>query len=163
MENLYYNLAEEEFSKSKKIILWLFSSIFFAVGIGTVFMNVVLKDDSINPAVSIAPFGISIAAGFIAAMATFQRKDHFFAVDDEKIEFRYGMFNAQKKSYYWNNISEILLPHKQKKVKLLMKDNTSVIINLSWIQKKKSSHIRKHIFYGAKEKNINVITPQVLT
>jgi hypothetical protein len=163
MENLYYNLAEEEFSKSKKISLWLFSLIFFIVGLGTIFMIIILKDDSIQLSVSIAPFGISIVAGIIAAMATFKGKDHFFLIDDEKIEFRYGLFNPAKTTYLWNNIAEIHLPHKQKKVRLLMKDNTSKIINLSWIQKKKSSHIRKHIFYGAKEKNINIITPQVLT
>ena len=49
------------------------------------------------------------------------------------------------------------MPHKQKKVKLVFKDGTSFVINLTWMQKNKSSHIRKHIYHAAREKNLNVI------
>jgi hypothetical protein len=156
MENLHYNLSEEEFSKSKKVMLWVFAFIFFLAGLGTIFITGYIS-------LSAAPFGISIVAGIIAGMATFSRKDHYFVIDNEKIEFNYGMFNPQKTTYLWNDIIEITFPHKQKKVKLELKNNTSAIINLTWIQKKKSSHLRKHLFYAAKEKNINIIKVQVLS
>jgi hypothetical protein len=156
MENLHYNLSEEEFSKSKKVMLWVFAFIFFLAGLGTIFITGYIS-------LSTAPFGISIVAGIIAGMATFARKDHYFVIDNEKIEFKYGMFNPQKTTYLWNDIIEITFPHKQKKVKLKLKNNAPAVINLTWIQKKKSSHLRKHLFYAAKEKNINIIKVQVLS
>jgi len=156
MENLHYNLSEEEFSKGKKAILWIFALIFFLAGLGTIFMTTKIS-------LSAAPFGISIVTGIIAGMATFSRKDHYFIIDNEKIEFKYGMINPQKTTYLWNDVVDIYFPHKEKKVKLVMKNNTSAIINFTWIQKKKSSLLRKHLFYAAKEKNINIIKTQVLS
>ena len=156
MENLHYNLSEEEFSKSKKVMLWAFAFIFFLAGLGTILLTGYIS-------LSVAPFGICIVVSIIAGMATFSRKDHYFVIDNEKIEFKYGMFNPQKTTYLWNDIVEITFPHKQKKVKIGLKNNTSAIINLTWIQKKKSSHLRKHFFYAAKEKNINIIKTQVLS
>jgi hypothetical protein len=162
MESLYYNLSKEEFSRGKKALLWIFTLLFFMAGLGTVFMNVILHDDSIHISLSAAPFGISIVSGIIAAIATFSRKDHFFNVDDEKIEYRYGMIHPVKQLILWNDVQEICFPHRQKKVKLIMKNNTINVVNLTWVEKKKSSHIRKHIYYGAKEKNINITKVQVL-
>jgi hypothetical protein len=163
MENLYYNLSEEESSKSRKILLWGFSSLFFLAGLGIVFMNLVIHDRSIHITFSLAPFGISLVVAFIALFATYGKKNQFFTVDSDKIEFEYGLMNSHKQSYLWNDVKEIHLPHKQKKVKLIMKNDSAVIINLAWIQKKKSSHIRKHIYYAAKEKNINIVKVQLLT
>jgi hypothetical protein len=163
MENLNYNLAEEEFSRSKKLLLWIFASLFFLAGIGIVFMNVILHDKSINISLSSAPFGISLVVGIIAIMATFNKSDNYFNIDNEKIEFKYGMMNPQKQTYLWENIKEVHFPHKQRKVKLVMKDDSSSIVNLIWIEKKKSSLIRKHLYYAVKEKNINIITVQVLS
>jgi hypothetical protein len=156
MENLHYNLSEEEFSKSKKVMLWAFAFLFLLAGLGTIFITGYIS-------LSAAPFGICIAVGIIAGMATFSKKDHYFVIDNEKIEFKYGMFNPQKTTYLWNEIVEITFPHKQKKVKIELKNNTSAIINLTWIQKKKSSHLRKHLFYAASEKKINIIKTQVLS
>ena len=78
MENLYYNLSEEEFSKGKKILLWGFSSLFFLAGMGVIFMNVILHNKTIHISLSLAPFAISFAVGVIAAMATLRKKDHYF-------------------------------------------------------------------------------------
>jgi hypothetical protein len=163
MENLHYNLSEEEFSKSKKILLWSFALFFFIAGAATLYVTLVYQDSSINVAVSAVPFGISLAVGIIAGMATFKRSDNFFTVDNEKIEFRYGFMNPKSTSYIWSDVIEVQFPHKQKKVKLILKNNLSAIINLTWIQKKKASHIRKHLFYCAKEKNINIVKTQVLS
>jgi hypothetical protein len=163
MENLYYNLAEEEFSRSKKTMLWIFASLFFLAGLGIIFMNVILHDKSIYIPLSSAPFGISLVVGIIAIMASQSKKDHYFSVDNEKIEFKYGLGDPPKKTFLWNDIKEIHFPHKQKKVKLILKNNSTSIINLIWIEKKKSSHIRKHLYYVAREKNINIVKPQVLS
>jgi hypothetical protein len=162
MENLYYNLSEVEFSKSRKILLWGFTSLFFLAGIGIIFMNLILHDEAIQISLSLAPFGISLMAGIISFMATFSRKGHFFLIDNDKIEFRFGLIKAVKRTFLWNDIKEIQLPHKQKKVKLIFKNDLSYIINLTWIEKKKSSHIRKQFYYSGREKNINIIKLQYL-
>jgi hypothetical protein len=163
MESLFYDLSEQEFSKGRKILLWLFSSIFFLTGMAVIFMNVILHDQSMHISLSFVPFGISILVCLIAIMATFKRKDHYFLIDNEKIEFRYGLVNPVRHSYKWDDINEIHLPHKEKKVLLLLKDNSSFIINLTWLEKKKTSHIRKHFFYAAREKNINVVKVLMLS
>jgi hypothetical protein len=162
MENLYYNLSEAEFSKSRKVLLWGFSLLFFCAGLGILFLNLIIHDKSIHISFCTAPFGISICVGIIAGMATLRKKDHYFIIDDEKIEFRYGLVKPVKQTYLWSEVKEIHLPHKQKKVKLVMKNDSPVIINLNWIERKKSSHIRKYFYYVAKEKNIDVVKFQVL-
>ena len=60
-------------------------------------------------------------------------------------------------SFQWIDIKEIIMPRKQKKVKLIFKDGSSFVINLTWIQRKKSSQIRRQVFYAAREKDLNVI------
>lgn len=161
MENLNYNLSKNEFSKGKKILLWGFSALFFLAGMGIIFMNIVLHNKSIHISLSMAPFLISLATGLIAVMAI-RKTDSFFIIDNEKIEFRYGMFKPVIQSYLWNDIKEMLLPHKQNKVKLIMKNDSYAIIDLTWIERKKSSHIRKHFYYAAREKNIPIVKVQVL-
>lgn len=163
MENLYCNLSEEEFSRGRKTLLWIFASIFFVAGLGIIFMNVILHDKSIHISLSLAPFGISIVVGIISVMATFKRKDQYFIIDDDKIEFRYGLLNPVKQTFLWNDIKEIHFPHKQKKVKLVLKNDSTYLINLTWIEKKKSIRLRKHFYYVAKEKNINIIKIQILS
>jgi hypothetical protein len=162
MENLYYNLSEQEFSKGRKILLWVFASIFFLAGMGIIVMNVIQHNTSIHISLSAAPFGISFAVGIIAVLATFTRKDHYFKIDNDEIKFKYGTLNPVEQTFRWSDIKEIHLPHKQKKIKLIMKNDSSFVINLTWIEKKKSSHIRKHFFYVGKEKNINIVKMQVL-
>jgi len=157
MESVNYNLSENEFSKGRKILLWGFSAMFFLAGLGIIVMNTVLHNKSIHIVLSLAPFSISLATGLIAAMATLRKKDHFFIIDSDKIEFKYGLFNPQKTTYLWNEIIELHLPHKEKKVKLIFKNNSSSIIDLTWLDKKKTSHLRKHFYYAAREKNINIV------
>jgi membrane protein YdbS with pleckstrin-like domain len=163
MENLYYNLSEQEFTKGRKILLWIFASLFFLAGIGIVIINIIFHDKSINISISAAPFGISLLVGIIAIMASARRKDHFFIIDEAKVEFKNGFIKPVVNTILWNEVKEIHFPHRQKKVKVVMKDDSSLVINLTWIEKKKSSHIRKHLYYVAKEKNINIIKSQVLS
>jgi len=157
MENLYYNLSEEEFSKGRKILLWGFAGLFFLAGVYVLLISLVFGHKSIPAILSLAPFGISLVVSLIAAFATIKRKDLFFIIDNDKIEFRYGIFKPKKYLFYWVDIKELIMPHKQKKAKLLFKDGSSFVIDLTYLQKKKAGLIRKHIFYAAREKDLNVI------
>jgi uncharacterized membrane protein YesL len=157
MENLYYNLSEEEFSKSRKILIWIFAGIFYLAGFYILFMSLVLGHQSIHPVLSAAPFGIGIVVSLIAAMATIKRNDLFFSVNEDKIEFRYGIFRPKKHSFEWIDVVEVVMPQKQRKAMLMFKDGTTFTIDLTWLQKKKSSHIRKHLYYAATEKQKKIV------
>ena len=163
MENLYYNLSEEEFSKSRKILLWGFAAFFFLAGVYVLVVSLVIGHKSIKPVLSVAPFGISFIVAIIATFATVKRKELFFSIDSEKIEFRYGIFRPKKHSFKWDNIKELIMPQKQKKALLSLKDGSSFIINLTWLQRKKTSMIRKRLYYFAREKNLNVKKVSTLT
>jgi hypothetical protein len=112
---------------------------------------------------SLVPLGISIVVALIAVMATFKRKGLFFLIDHEKIEFRFGLIKPVKHSFRWTDILEIHLPHKQKKVLLMLKDSSSFIINLTWLERRRTNSIRKYFFYAAKENNIPVVKVQMLS
>jgi len=163
MENLYYNLSEEEFSKGRKLLLWGFATLFFLAGLYVLFISLVLKHESINAILSLAPFGISLIVGLIAAFDSIKRNDLFFLIDADKIEFRYGIFKPKKHTFNWIDIKEVVMPHKQKKALLRLKDGSSFVIDLTWLQKKKAGLIRKHIYYAARQKNLNLIKVNNLT
>jgi hypothetical protein len=156
MEKLYYNLSEEEFTKSRKVLLWIFAALFFFAGIYVLVNSLILGYKNIPPILSVAPFGISLFVSAVAFFATVKRKDLFFLIDDVRIEFRYGLFKPKKHSFLWNDIKELTMPHKQRKAKLLFNDGSFFIIDLTWLQRKKSSIIRKHIYHAAREKNLTV-------
>lgn len=156
MDDLYYNLSEEEFTKGRKVLLWSFSGLFFLGGAYVLFISLVLGHKSIAPVLSVVPFGISLVVCVIACIASFKGTDLFFSIDHEKIEYKFGMFKPVIHSFRWSEVKELVMPHKQRKVKLLFTDGSQFIINLNWIQRKKSIHIRKHIYHVAREKNLNV-------
>ena len=157
MEKIYYNLSEEEFSKGRKILIWIFVSIFFLGGVYVAMLSPVFGVHHIKPVLSLAPFSISLIVGLIAAYATIKRDDIYFLVDDDKIEFRYGVFRPKKYSFPWTGIKEFIMPHKERKVKALFKDGSTHLIDLTYLQRKKATLIRTHLYHAAKEKNI-VIT-----
>ena len=157
MEKLFYNLSEEEFTKERKILLWIFVGAFFLGGVYVAMLSPVFGVHHIKPVLSLAPFGISLLVGLIAAFATIKRKDLYFLIDDEKIEFRYGLLRPKKYLFLWTEIKEISMPHKERKVKVLFHDGSSYIIDLSYLQRKKSTLIRKHLYIAARDKNINII------
>jgi hypothetical protein len=156
MENQYFNLAEKEFSKESKIILWCFSGLFFLTGVFILFRTLVLGNVDISAGLSAAPFGISIVVGIIAAYATIKRTNLYFAITDEKLEFRYGILKPKMRLLKWAEIREIIIPSKQRKVIVIFNDGGFFVINLTWIEKKKSTHIIKHIYHMAREKNVNI-------
>ena len=162
MESLHFNLSEEEFSKGRKMLLWGFSALFLLAALYVLITNLLFGHKSIPLFISLITFGISLFVGVIAAFATIRRKDLFFIVNDEKIEFRFGIIKPKKHSFQWTDIKELIMPQKQKKVMLHMNDGFSFLINLNWLQRKKSSLIRKHIYQRAKLKNLPVIKVPVL-
>jgi len=157
MEKLYYNLSEEEFTKGRKILLWIFVGAFFIGGLYVAMLSPVFGVHHIKPVLSLAPFGISLLVGIIAAFATIKRSGLYFLIDDDKIEFRYGLIKPKKHSFPWTEIKEFMMPHKQRKVKIIFHNEPSFVIDLSWLQRKKATLIRKHLFHAARSKNINVI------
>ena len=156
MENLYCNLSEEEFSKGRKILLWGFSAFFFLAGAYVIFVSLILGHKSISPALSVVPFGISLVVSVIAGFATFKGTNLFFSIDKDKIEYKFGILKPLTHSFKWIEIKELIMPRRQKKVKLIFKDGSSFVINLTWVQRKKTSLIRKQIFYAAREKDLNI-------
>ena len=112
MEKMYYNLSEEEFSKGRKILLWIFVALFFLGGLIVLLAGPVFGFHEIKPSFSLAPFGISLIVGIISAFATIKRKDLFFLIDEDKIEFRYGLIRPKKYTFLWENIKEMVMPHK---------------------------------------------------
>jgi len=162
MEKLFYDLSKQEFSSGRKALLWIFSGVFFLAGAGIIFMNVILHDLSIHITFCIPPFGIGIFTGIVAYMATSKKKDNYFLMDDEKIEYKFGLVRPVKVTHMWADINEIMVPHKEKKVLLIYKDETDHIVNLNWLEKKKTHYIRKHFYHAAREKNINISSPAML-
>jgi hypothetical protein len=156
MENMYYNLSEEEFSGGRKTLLWGFALLFFVAGMYVLFASLILGQKSISPVLSMAPLGISLVVSIIAGFATFKGTDLFLLINNEKIEYKFGIIKPSTHSFNWIDIKEIIMPRKQKKVKLVFIDGSSFVINLTWIQRKKSSLIRKQMFYAAKEKGVDV-------
>jgi len=156
MEKLFFDLSESEFSQGRKILVWIFSAVFFLAGCGIIFMNTFLHDRSIHISLCIAPFGISLFTAIVAYMATTKRKDHYFLMQDDRIEYRFGLFKPVKITHRWEEIQEIQIPHREKKVLLKYRDGSDHIVNLNWIEKKKSHFIRKHFYYASREKNITL-------
>ena len=156
MESHYYNLAEKDFSKEGKILIWCFSGMFFLSGIFILYRSLVLKNVDISADLALIPFGAGLAVSVFATYATVKRKDLFFLVNDDKLEFRYGIIAPNLRSFKWTDIKELVVPSTQKKLKLVFNDGTIFIINLTWIEKKKSTHIIKHIYQTAREKNLKI-------
>jgi len=162
MDQLFFNLSEEEFSKSRKVLLWIFVTLFFLAGLYVLTASPVFGHKSIHPVLSVAPFGISFVVLLIALLATIKRSDLFFLVDEGKIEFRYGIFRPKRHSYEWTEIREMIFPQKQRKIKLILNNGSTYVIELSYLQRKKSTIIRKHIYHVAHQKNINIIKVNTL-
>lgn len=157
MEKLFYDLSEAEFSKSRKVLIWVVAGLFFLIGLWDLFSNLVLGQVTFSTSLAIIPFLISLFIGLIALFATVKRKDHFFLIDEEKIEFKNGVIRPKKHTFLWSDIEKVHLPKNQKNARLFLKGGTNFEINLLWIDKKKATTIRKHIYYFAKEKAIDLI------
>ena len=162
MEKQHYDLAEAEFSKEGKIILWCVATFFFLTGIFILVRVFVLGHKDLHGSFALVPFGICFFVSIIAYYASVKRKDLYFSIDEDKIEFRFGIINPKVKLFKWADIKEVTVPSKQKKVMLGFNDGGIFVINLNWIEKKKSISIIKNIYKGAIEKNINITKVKLL-
>jgi hypothetical protein len=157
MEKLYYNLSEEEFTKGRKILLWVVTVLFFLGGVYVAMLSPVFGIKSVKPIQSVAPFSICLIMGIAAAFSSIKRKDLFFLIDDDKVEFRYGLIRPKRYTFLWTDMKKIVMPHKERKAKIMFRNGTSFIVDLSYIQRKRSTLIRKHLYHAAKDKNIDVL------
>lgn len=157
MEKLFYDLSEAEYTRGRKALLWIVTFLFFLGGIYVAMLSPVFGKHSVSPFTSLAPFGIGLLIGLTALMATIKRKDMFFLIDNDKIEFRYGMFRPRKSTFLWNDVRKLVMPHRERKVKIMLRNNSSSIIDLNYLQRKRSILIRRRLILGAMEKNIPVL------
>jgi hypothetical protein len=162
MENQHYDLAEAEFSKEGKVILWIVAAFFLLTGLFILFRVFVLGHKDVQATFALVPFGICLFVSLIAYYATVKRKDLYFNIEDDKIEFRFGIINPKVKLFKWVDIKELVIPSKQKRVMLNFNDGGFFIINLNWIEKKKSVSIIKNIYTMALEKNIKITKVKIL-
>lgn len=157
MENLHYNLSHEDSPKGWKYLLWIFAAIFFIAGIYLLVNNLVMGNEAIPAVFAAAPLGIGLLVSLVAAFITSKKKEQYFTINDELIEFRYGFLKARIHSYKWNDIKGLILPKRQKKAKLLLNDGNFFVINLNWLNNKKSFNIRKQLLLVAREKGLDVM------
>src|SRR5665647_449936 len=106
MESHYYNLAEKELSKAGKILVWCFGAIFFLSGVFILYRSLILKHVDVSAGLAAIPFAACVAIWAFAAYATVKRKDLYFSVDDDKLEFRYGLIAPKLRSFKWSEIEE---------------------------------------------------------
>lgn len=162
MENQNYDLAEQEFSKEGRIILWCFTSLFFLTGVFVLFRAYILGNVDIKPGFAVVPFGISFVVAIIAYYASTKRNNLYFIVNEDRIEYRFGIIKPKMHLFKWVDIKELMVPSKQKKMKLIFKNGEVFVINLTWIEKKKAIHIIKHVYHAAREKNVNIIKVKII-
>lgn len=156
MEKVYYNLSEEEFSLSRKVLLLIFAGIFFIAGLYILFSNLYLGRVSMNLSLSIAPFSICLIVLIISYLGSRRGKEQYFSIDNDGIEFQYGIFRSKKHIFLWKDIKDLVLPSKQKKALFRFINGNEFVLNLNWLQRRKTSLIRKQIIYAAKEKNLRI-------
>ncbi len=156
MDDLYFNLATEEFSKSRKILIWVIAIIAALVSVWNSYLMFFKHDTYSTLGLNLSLYVITIFLFLIAILATKKRKEHFFKVDKETISYHYGLIFPSHKSFLWTEIKKVFMPPHSKNTVLILKDDKSVLINLTWVEKNKSRNIRKHIYYSAKEKGIEI-------
>jgi len=157
MEKLHFNLSDEESSKGWRILLGLFATVFILSGIFILGNYYVLGRSNIPVSFAIVPFIIGILVAGIALYVSIRRKEQYFNINRDVIEFRYGIFKASHHSFKWDDLKELTLPRRQKKARLHMKDGSDFTINLTWLDRKKASMIRKCLIYIASERGLNMI------
>ncbi|MCU0362873.1 MAG: PH domain-containing protein [Bacteroidales bacterium] len=156
MENLHFNLSEEESSKGWKVLLGIFAGIFLLTGVYIIVNNLVFNRGNIPLTFSVVPIAIGILVASITIYVAVRRKEQYFNITDSEIEFRYGIMKARYHKFRWEDVREIMLPRGQKKARLHFRDGSDFIINLTWLDRQKAARIRKYILYVAREKDFPV-------
>jgi len=157
MEDLYFDLAKEEFSKGRKIILWFMAIAATIVTLTDIYLKFVKHDSNATIALTIT---LAITTSFfymIAILSSVKRKEHFFSIDKDTISYYYGLMFQTHRSYKWNEVQKLYVPPHSKNASLVLKNGKVVHINLTWVEKNKARMIRKHIFYSSKNKGIEIL------
>lgn len=157
MDDLYFNLSEMEFSKGRKIILWIFGTIFILTGLWDLFLKIFKHNNMANMGLTITALAIGCFVYLIAILASSRKQENFFKVDSNAISYRFGLIAPSLIQIDWNNISAISMPAHQKNIFIDQKSGETIKIKLTWIEKNKSRLIRRHIYYVAKQRNIEVL------
>lgn len=157
MEDLFFNLSEQEFSKGRKTLLWVFGTIFILIGLWDLYLKIFKHNSYANIGLTVSTLTIGGVVYFIAILATAKKKENYFKVDTGRISYRFGLISPVHRDILWENIDTIYMPSHQKNIFVGDKSGKMIHINLTWIEKNKSRLIKKHIYYVAKDKNIEII------
>jgi len=157
MDDLYCNLASEEFSKSRKILIWVLALIALAVSVWDSYLKFFKHDTYSAFGLTITLYIVTIFMFTIAILSTKKRKEHFFKVNEEVISYHYGLLFPSHHTYSWPEIKKIFVPPHSKNTILMLKDNKVIHINLTWVERNKARIIRKHIFYTGRDKGIEIV------
>lgn len=156
MENLNLNLSKNEFSKSRKILLWIIGLLFFSGAIWSLYLGLYMHDTSVTAGLIVVLFAISAFIFFIATLASVKKKDHYFIIDANKMSYRYGLIFPKHRSHNWSEIKEIIIQYKLRKATIITGDDKQKIINLNWINHSSARAILKHLYYTARKKDISI-------
>lgn len=156
MENLHYNLSEEESSKGWKVLLGLFAGIFLVTGIYILVNNLVFGKGNIPLSFAVVPIAVGVIVAAITIYVSVRRKDQYFNISDEEIEYRYGIMKARYHKFRWNDVREIMMPRGQRKALLHLKDGSDHTVNLTWLDRHKAARIRKYFLYVARQRDLPV-------
>lgn len=156
MDDLYFNLASEEFSKSRKILIWVMAIMAVLISAWDSYLKFFKHDTYSTFGLTITLYVVTIFLFTIAILSSKKKKEHFFKVNKEIISYHYGLFVPTQRSFVWTDINMVYMPPHSKNSVLILNDGKSIHINLTWVEKNKARIIRKHIYYTAKEKGIEI-------
>ena len=156
MDDLYFDLAKEEFSKGRKILIILMAAAALIITMWDSYIRFFKHNVYSTLSLTITLYLVTAFLIMIAVLATKKRKEHFFKIDNNVLSFHYGLLFPSHHTYNWNEIDKIYVPPHSKNATVLLRSGKAVHINLTWIEKNKSRIIRKHIFYTAKAKGIDI-------
>lgn len=157
MKDIDINLYEKEFSKGRKVLLLVFGSVLLATGLYNVALKVLKYDYLPSPGLTITTLGLGTFILLIALFATSKRKNYYFRINSERLEFRYGIMIAKEGKFRWNDISKIYMPPKEKSFYLENTSGKITGLNLNWIEGSKAIIIRKNIYYAARQLNKDIV------
>lgn len=156
MENLNLNLSKNEFSKSRKILLWAIGLLFLSGAIWSLYLELFKHDTSVTAGLIIVLFAISAFIFFIASLASLNREDHYFIIDNDKISYRYGLLFSKHRTHNWPEVKEIIIQYNLRKATIITADGKRKIINLNWINRTGSKIILKHLYYTSRKIGIPI-------
>jgi hypothetical protein len=157
MENIEINLYEKEFSKGRKVLLLLFGSVLLATGLYNIALKLLKYDYLPSPGLTITTLSLGTLILLAAFFATSKRKNFFFRINADSLEYRYGLMIAKEGKFQWNDISKIYMPPKEKSFFIESNSGKITGINLNWIEGSKAIVIRKNIYYAARQLNKEIV------